>query len=165
MDEKAFEQIAPRVRQKVIETLCRYQLDGMECEDIAQEVLLRLWQMRNELAQVCSLDALVTVMTRRLAISLKRKTMIPSIDLDVSCDASDEDTPIAQLELKENEEWLEKRLKRLPDTQRAVLEMRQVEHRSVEEIARLLGINNRSVSTLLARARRSLLEEIKKRRI
>ncbi len=52
MDERAFEQIAPRMRQKVMETLCRYQLARMECEDIAQEVLLRLWQMRNELAQV-----------------------------------------------------------------------------------------------------------------
>ena len=55
MDERAFEQIAPRMRQKVMETLCRYQLDRMECEDIAQEVLLRLWQMRNELAQVRSM--------------------------------------------------------------------------------------------------------------
>lgn len=35
MDERAFEQIAPRMRQKVMETLCRYQLDRMECEDIA----------------------------------------------------------------------------------------------------------------------------------
>lgn len=164
MDERAFEQIAPRMRQKVMETLCRYQLDRMECEDIAQEVLLRLWQMRNELAQVRSIDALVTVMARRLAITSMRHSAMPSIE-NFRCDIGDDNTPIVQLETKENEEWLEDKLKRLPDTQRAVLQMRQIEHRSVEEISRLLCIDNRSVSTLLARARRSLLEEIKKRRI
>lgn len=165
MDERAFEQIAPRMRQKVMETLCRYQLDRMECEDIAQEVLLRLWQMRNELAQVRSIDALVTVMARRLAITSMRHSTMPSIEENVRIDTGDDNTPIVQLETKENEEWLEEKLKRLPDTQRAVLQMRQIEHRSVEEISRLLSIDNRSVSTLLARARRSLLEEIKKRRI
>ncbi len=165
MDERAFEQIAPRMRQKVMETLCRYQLDRMECEDIAQEVLLRLWQMRNELAQVRSIDALVTVMARRLAITSMRHSAMPSIEENVRIDTGDYNTPIVQLETKENEEWLEEKLKRLPDTQRAVLQMRQIEHRSVEEISRLLSIDNRSVSTLLARARRSLLEEIKKRRI
>lgn len=163
MDERAFEQIAPRMRQKVMETLCRYQLDRMECEDIAQEVLLRLWQMRNELAQVRSVDALVTVMARRLAITSMRHSAMPVIE-NFRCDIGDDNTPIVQLETKENEEWLEDKLKRLPDTQRAVLQMRQIEHRSVEEISRLLCIDNRSVSTLLARARRSLLEEIKKRR-
>lgn len=165
MDERAFEQIAPRMRQKVMETLCRYQLDRMECEDIAQEVLLRLWQMRNELSQVRSIDALVTVMARRLAITSMRHSAMPSIEENVRIDTGDDNTPIVQLETKENEEWLEEKLKRLPDTQRAVLQMRQVEHRSVDEISRLLSIDNRSVSTLLARARRSLLEEIKKRRI
>ena len=165
MDERAFEQIAPRMRQKVMETLCRYQLDRMECEDIAQEVLLRLWQMRNELAQVRSIDALVTVMARRLAITSMRHSAMPSIEENVRIDTGDDNTPIVQLETKENEEWLEEKLKRLPDTQRAVLQMRQIEHRSVEEISRLLSIDNRSVSTLLARASRSLLEEIKKRRI
>lgn len=165
MDERAFEQIAPRMRQKVMETLCRYQLDRMECEDIVQEVLLRLWQMRNELAQVRSIDALVTVMARRLAITSMRHSAMPSIEENVRIDTGDDNTPIVQLETKENEEWLEEKLKRLPDTQRAVLQMRQIEHRSVEEISRLLSIDNRSVSTLLARARRSLLEEIKKRRI
>ena len=165
MDERAFEQIAPRMRQKVMETLCRYQLDRMECEDIAQEVLLRLWQMRNELSQVRSIDALVTVMARRLAITSMRHSAMPSIEENVRIDTGDDNTPIVQLETKENEEWLEEKLKRLPDTQRAVLQMRQIEHRSVEEISRLLSIDNRSVSTLLARARRSLLEEIKKRRI
>ena len=65
--------------------------------------------------------------------------------------------------MKEDDEWLTKRFQQLPTTQRTLLYMRQVERRSHEEIAQLLGIETTSVSTLLARARRTLLEEIKRR--
>ena len=61
------------------------------------------------------------------------------------------------------DEWLQQRLSQLPSTQHAVLYMRQVEHRSSVEISRLLGVSEASVRTLLSRARRKLLEEIKKR--
>jgi RNA polymerase sigma-70 factor (ECF subfamily) len=41
--------------------------------------------------------------------------------------------------------------------------MRQVEHLSNGEIARRLGIAETSVSTLLSRARHTLLDEIRRR--
>ena len=61
------------------------------------------------------------------------------------------------------ERRLSVKLQQLPTTQRTLLYMRQVERKSHEEIATLLGIETTSVSTLLARARRTLLEEIKRR--
>ena len=59
--------------------------------------------------------------------------------------------------------WLEQCIKELPETEHTILYMRQVEKRTNEEIARLLDISVASVSTLLARARRHLLEKIKRR--
>jgi RNA polymerase sigma-70 factor (ECF subfamily) len=72
-------------------------------------------------------------------------------------------SPLEDLEMKEDDVWLTTRLQQLPTTQRTLLYMRQVERRSNEEIAQLLGIETTSVSTLLARARRTLLEDIKRR--
>ena len=72
-------------------------------------------------------------------------------------------SPHEELEMKEDDIWLSAKLQQLPTTQRALMYMRQVERRSHEEIAQLLGIETTSVSTLLARARRTLLEEIKRR--
>ena len=65
--------------------------------------------------------------------------------------------------MKEDDKWLSAKLQQLPTTQRTLLYMRQVERKSHEEIATLLGIETTSVSTQLARARRTLLEEIKRR--
>lgn len=52
----------------------------------------------------------------------------------------------------------------LPGTEYTVLHLRQVEGLDNKAIALRLGIEERSVATLLSRARRRLLEEIRKRR-
>ena len=132
-----------------------------EAEDIAQDVMLRLWQMHDELDRYDSVEALVALMAKHQLRNHQRRK--PSETLDEAIVVSLNTSPHEELESKENDEWLSAKLQQLPTTQRTLLYMRQVEWRSHEEIARLLGIEITSVSTLLARARRTLLEEIKRR--
>ena len=132
-----------------------------EAEDIAQDVMLRLWQMHDELDRYDSVEALVALMAKHQLRNHQRRK--PSETLDEAIVVSLNTSPHEELESKENDEWLSAKLQQLPTTQRTLLFMRQVERRSHEEIARLLGIEITSVSTLLARARRTLLEEIKRR--
>ena len=73
-------------------------------------------------------------------------------------------SPEDALVMNDDEKLLEAELEKLPSTEYEVLRLRQVELRSGKEIADILGITEASVRTLLSRARRRLLEEIKKRR-
>jgi RNA polymerase sigma-70 factor (ECF subfamily) len=130
-------------------------------EDIAQDVMLRLWQMHDELERFRSVEAIVTLMAKHTLRDLQRRRTAES--LEEATIVSLTSSPQEELEAKENEEWLIMKLQQLPTTQRTLLYMRQEERRSHEEIAQLLGIEMTSVSTLLARARRTLLEEIKRR--
>ena len=132
-----------------------------EAEDIAQDVMLRLWQMHDELERYQSVEAIVTIMARHQLRNHQRRN--PDEALDEAKLMGIETSPQTLLEIKEDEVWLERKLQQIPTTQRTLLYMRQVERRSHEEIAQLLGIETTSVSTLLARARRTLLEEIKRR--
>ena len=132
-----------------------------EAEDIAQDVMLRLWQMHEELERFRSVEAIVALMAKHLIRNHQRRK--PSEVLDEAMIVSMNTSPHEELEIRENEEWLLSKLQQLPTTQRTLLYMRQVERKSHEEIATLLGIEVTSVSTLLARARRTLLEEIKRR--
>lgn len=72
--------------------------------------------------------------------------------------------PDIALETADNERWLEQRLKALPSNEHAVLHLRQVERKTDQEIASILGISASSVPTLLSRARRKLLADIMRRR-
>ena len=160
MKKSAFELQARTWREKVLSISRHYGADKDEAEDIAQDVMLRLWQMHEELERFQSIEAIVTLMAKHLLRNRQRRRPLDTLDaVVVSLDTSPHD----ELEMKENEEWLTAKLHQLPTTQRTLLYMRQVERRSHEEIARLLGIKTASVSTLLARARRTILEEIKRR--
>lgn len=161
MDRNAFEQQARTWRKKALSVSLNYGAGKDEAEDIAQDVMLRLWQMHDELERYESVEALAALMARHLLRNHQRRRQPETLNeaIVVSLNTSPHDI----LEMKEDDAWLTKRLEQLPTTQRTLLYMRQVERRSHEEIARLLGIEITSVSTLLARARRTLLEEIKRR--
>jgi RNA polymerase sigma-70 factor (ECF subfamily) len=161
MEKSAFELQARTWREKAL-SVCRHHGAGKdEAEDIAQDVMLRLWQMHDELERYQSIEAIVTLMAKHLLRNRQRRRSTETLDAAVI--VSQDTSPHEELEMKENEEWLTAKLHQLPTTQRTLLYMRQVERRSHEEIARLLGIETTSVSTLLARARRTILEEIKRR--
>ena len=161
MEKSAFEQKARTWREKALEVSMHYGAGKDEAEDIAQDVMLRLWQMHEELERFRSVEAIVALMAKHLIRNHQRRK--PSEVLDEAMIVSMNTSPHEVLETKENEEWLSAKLQQLPTTQRTLLYMRQVERKSHEEIAILLGIEVTSVSTLLARARRTLLEEMKRR--
>ena len=161
MDRNAFECKARSWRQKALEVSQHYGAGMDEAEDIAQDVMLRLWQMHDELEKYQSVEAIVALMARHQLRNHQRRK--PSETLDEGAMISLFTSPHEELEMKEDDEWLETKLQQLPTTQRTLLYMRQVERRTHEEIAQLLGIETTSVSTLLARARRTLLEDIKRR--
>ena len=161
MERSAFEQRACTWREKALSVSRHCGAGRDEAEDIAQDVMLRLWQMHDELERYQSVEALAALMARHLLRNHQRRRQQETLDEAVV--VSINTNPHDILEAKEDDEWLTKRLQQLPTTQRTLLYMRQVERRSHEEIARLLGIEITSVSTLLARARRTLLEDIKRR--
>ena len=161
MDKSAFEQQARSWRQKALAVSRSCGAGREEAEDIAQDVMLRLWQMHDELERYESPASLVALMARHLTRNHQRRR--PAETLNEATVIALGTSPHELLEQKEDEQWLAQRLEQLPTTQRTLLYLRQVERRSHEEIAQLLGIEPTSVSTLLARARRTLLEEIKRR--
>ena len=163
MDRIAFEQQARTWRKKALSVCISCGAGIDEAEDIAQDVMLRLWQMHEDLSDVSRLGNLASLMARNLTIDHLRKVRLISLDEGHSLHLQTTANPATTLEEAEDERWLMQKLKQLPTTQHTILYMRQVERRSHEEIARLIGIEITSVSTLFARARRTLLEEIKRR--
>ena len=161
MNKSAFEHHVRSWRMKAVEVCRSCGADSEEAEDIAQEVMIRLWQMHDVLEKYQSIEAIVTIAARHLLRDHQRRRTTET--LNEATLISIGNSPQETLEMKEDEQWLTEKLRQLPATQRTLLYMRQVERRSHEEIASLLGIEKTSVSTLLARARRTLFEEIKRR--
>ena len=158
----AFEKQAPRLRELALQAAATAGADVDTAEDIAQETMLRLWQMRDD-PRLYNPEGYASTIARHLTLNrLRHKPPLPLDERQV--DSQTTPSPLDMMVQREDERWLQERIRNLPPTQHAVLHMRQVEHRSNSQIAALLGIKETSVNTLLARARRQLLEEIRQYR-
>lgn len=159
MEREQFEQMARRWRQRAYQTSLAHGMDADQADDVAQDTLLKLWAMRGELERYSSVEALATVIARHLTIDIRRKLQPVRLD-DVSGELTGTDAPAdARLIGEQEERRLLERLEQLPERQHQVLMMRQVEHRSYDEIAALLGIEPTSARVLLSRARKWLLSQ------
>lgn len=64
MERSAFEQKARTWREKALNVSRHYGAGEDMAEDIAQDVMLRLWQMHDELERFRSVEAIVTLMAK-----------------------------------------------------------------------------------------------------
>ena len=163
MEQAEFEHIATRIRQRAVATALTFAANGDEAEDIAQETMLKLWTLRTEISDRAHAEKLASYIAHNRAIdSTRRRRTIP---LDTGRSIIDDKTasPDRAIEDKENMAWLTERLAKLPSTEYQILRLRQVERKSHEEIARIVGVEKTSVSTILSRARAKMLNEFRKR--
>ena len=155
----AFEHNATRLRKLALQAAATAGADADAAEDIAQETMLRLWQMRDD-PRLYNPEGYASTIARHLTLNrLRSKSPLPLDERQAMSQTSP--SPLDIIVQREDEQWLQERIRNLPPTQHAVLHMRQVECRPNAQIAALLGMKESSVSTLLARARRQLLEEIR----
>ncbi len=166
MTENQFISLVPRLRQVALTAAVGAGSDADGAEDVAQDTMIRLWQLLAALERVESPEALTATIARRLALNACRRqsSRLPLADALRQLAASVYAQPDVSLQHHENLEWLDSQMRRLPSVQQQVFYMRQIEHRSHDEIARIVGIAPKSVSTLLARARKAIYEELDKSR-
>lgn len=161
MDYKEFEIIAPRLRSLSMQTSRMMHITDEDADDIAQDVLLKIWTMRSDLQRFHSIEAFTVVATRHVAIDMyrRRKKSLPITD-DVSSILVDDNTPLRQIISDETEKWIEEQTRALPDKEHIVLRLRQVEKREYSEIAQIMGIQETTARVILSRARKHLLQQL-----
>lgn len=163
MEESEFEHLAVGIRKKVVGTSCCLGLSVSEAEDVAQDVMLKLWSIHDHLERYRSIEALSVTIAKRLIQDERRRKPISSLQGNETQIADKGNMPSELLERNETEAWMNKKIDAMPTTQHTILYMRQVERRSNDEIAQILGIEKKSVCSLLSKARASLLNDLKLR--
>ena len=151
------------MRPSILRLAMHYTEDEDEAEDVVQEVLLKLWFLRERLESYRSIDALAMVITRHLCLNRKRERHLEKVPLEEGKAIIGEDSPEWMIIQEERMDEILNLIAGLPDLQQAVLRMKHVEGFEVEEIARLTGSNPIAVRTNLSRARKKVREEFLKR--
>jgi RNA polymerase sigma-70 factor (ECF subfamily) len=129
-----------------------------------QEIVLKLWKIRYSLKEFHSLEAFAMKMTRNWCLDrLKAKKPLYIDAYHTRFDRkSDEDNPHKQMEQADKVHLIYRILDSLPDHQRQVIQLRDIEELEYEQIAEIMEMNLNALRVCLSRARHKIREELLK---
>lgn len=159
MNQKYFEENILPFKNKLYRIALRITANAPEAEDIVQDVMMRMWQLREQWNTIDNKEAYCCMMSRNIAlsrISLKdnEKGRPDSAEISIKADS----TPSDELETKERMGMLREFIGRLPGHEKAVMELRDIEGMPYKDIAFTLNINEGQVKVNLYRARQKIKE-------
>ena len=162
MNQNEFVQIITPFKDKLFRLAKRMLVSTEEAEDATQEVLVRLWNKNSALEQYNSVEALAMTMTKNYCLDQlksKRATNLQIVHNNYQDKQASFET---QIEHQNTLQWAEKLMNDLPEQQRLILQLREIEEYEFSEIAQVLEMNETAVRVALSRARKTLREQIEK---
>jgi RNA polymerase sigma-70 factor, ECF subfamily len=167
--ESAFAELVHRYQDRVFRLLSRYSRDPLECEDLAQEVFLKVFRKLHTFQQDSAFFTWlyrIAVNTASDHLSRRSRRRLQLVEDESALDQGQPRSPATDVSQPMIEEELvqvtRKILDRLPEKYRTILVLREYEDLSYTDIAAVLGINLGTVESRLFRARQRFKEAIER---
>ena len=150
------------LKNKLFRLALRITMDTMEAEDVVEDTLIRVWQKRAELQYVRSLEAYCLTVCRNLALDRHDKREAQNLSLaETEIDAADTaPTPHDKLVATDRLTQVRRIFETLPERQRTVVQLRDIEGLSMREIAEIVGATEDVVKVTLHRARKTMRSQL-----
>ncbi len=158
------------LKDKFFRLALRITLDRAEAEDITQETLIRMWEQRDGWNEIQSLEAWGLTICRNFALDHIRKRQLqvereqdfltPSLPHSVTSSLLSVPPPDEQLDQKQRVEAVLQLIDQLPEVQRTVIQLRDIEGMRYDEIAQATGLSETQVKVYLHRARKRIRETL-----
>lgn len=157
MTAEAFKENILPLNRKLLGFANRFMQDFDDSKDIVQEIYVKLWNMREELDNYNSVEALAMRMTRNLCLDkIKLKKTIP-LNGTIKEGSSDEnDSKEQEEEFKIAALRAKKAIENLDEPQKSIMQLRDIEGYDYDEIAQILNMNVNTIRVSLSRARKKV---------
>ncbi|RPD99150.1 RNA polymerase sigma factor [Aureibaculum marinum] len=131
-------------------------------EDAIQEIMMKLWIKRKEIGNHPNITGLVFLTARNYCIDVLRKRRLEIEDTFFELEILKSDNLHEELEWRELNKMIKKILKSLPEKQKEILIMRDLEGYEFLEIAAATQLKIEHVRVLLSRARKEVSVKLEK---
>ena len=163
MQSKDFINLLDPFKDKLFRIAKRLLVSHEEAEDATQEVIVKLWKQKEKLTEYRSVEALAVTMTKNYCLDQLKSKRAQNLKL-VHSNYRDFDTSIdKKIELQDTTNWIAKIIEQLPENQKLVFQLRDIEGYEFEEIAEMLDISETNARVILSRVRKIIKEELLKK--
>lgn len=166
MSQKTYQDTVIPLKEKLFRLAFSILQHPEEAADVVQEILIKAWKNWEQWQKLDNPGAWCYKLTRNLSIDKKRSRHFKS-----GQEAIPEDLRVAEpnpYQLAENRDtiiYIKELMAALPEQQRLVMHLRDIEELAYQEIAEMLDISLAQVKTSLFRARKSIQKKLTESRL
>lgn len=152
------------LKDKLFRIAWRITGDRDEAEDVVQNLMLKLWDMREKWSSIENIDAYCCTISRNMAFeTLKKRTLLDSRESKLHGNIPELQSGVTDdnyggIESRERSRIIRKVIGKLPEKERSVMELRDIEGMSYKEISQVLDYTEAQVKIHLFRARNKIKE-------
>jgi RNA polymerase sigma factor (sigma-70 family) len=164
MNIESFESRVLPTKNKLFRFAFRLLGSQEEARDVVQEVMIKVWNGREQIAAIDNMEAWCMRITKNLSLDrLRSKQRRITDPMEEGFEIKQESlTPYERTELNENMQQINQLMTALPDKQRQVMHLRDVEGYSYNEICEIMELDMNQVKVNLFRARNAVRERLLK---
>lgn len=157
MDIQEFIHGVEGLRSNLLKQARHYLNDADDAEDAVQETLVKLWVVRDRVAEASKMRNMAAVVCRNVSLNMLRDKR-QTVSIDGAWEVASHANPEIQ---REGRQRLQRNIRALTDKQRALLRMRNVENMQYADIAKIMGTSESSVRGMISKARMALVQLMK----
>lgn len=162
MTQAEYLNIVMPFKDKVFRLAKRLLVSHEEAEDATQEILLKLWDKREQMSTYRNVEAFAMTMTKNFCLDKLKSKHAQNLKI-VHSNYQDNNLSLQkQVELNDSIDWVGKIIEGLPEQQKIILQLRDIEQYEFSEIAKMLDMNETAIRVSLSRARKTIREELTK---
>ena len=130
-----------------------------EAEDAVQEVFLKLWKGRDKINNYRSPEALAITVTKNYCLDRLKSKQASNLKI-VHSNYKNSENIERTIEGNEGVELVTKIMETLPEKQKMIMQLRDIEQFEFVEISQMLEINETAIRVALSRARKVVREQL-----
>lgn len=163
MTDSEYSEEAAVLRHRLMGVAMEYIADSAEADDMVQDAMLRLWNMRVELHS--PMEPMGRVLVRNLCIDrLRRRKPVLTVPLSERTDAAAADDADGREERSGRIDRMMAIVDGLPEKQQTVLRLRHMQGMDMAELAELTGSTEVALRKALSRARQAVRDKYNERK-
>ncbi|MDE3740727.1 RNA polymerase sigma factor [Maribacter polysaccharolyticus] len=160
MKQSEFLNVVMPFKDKLYRLAKRLLVSREEAEDATQEILMKLWSKNEDFEKYKSVEAFAMTMTKNFCLDRLKSKQAGNLKLVHSNYGNDDASLQKQVEAKDSVNWVGKIMEELPEQQRMILQLRDVEEYDFDEIGELLNMKPTAIRVTLSRARKTVREKL-----
>lgn len=160
MTQSEFLKLVMPFKDKVFRLAKRLLVSTEEAEDATQEVLMKLWNNKRNIKDYKNVEAFSMTMTKNFCLDKLKAKSSQNLKI-VHSNYQDHNVSVQkQAELNDSVEWVGRIIESLPEQQRMVIQLRDIEQYDYDDISKMLDMNPTAVRVALSRARKTIREQL-----